>query len=61
MTQQYITLWRKPAPDNLDWDFHVSLHLSDAETVVANIKARGVHQYRTYTIGDHIADLSSEY
>jgi hypothetical protein len=59
---KYITAWRRAPPDNvLDWDFHVSMNIEDAAIVVKNIKARGVHQYFTYALGDKITDLSSEY
>ncbi len=60
--QRYVTLWRKPPPANVfEWDFHVSENLKEARTVVKNIKARGVHQYGTYPIGERVEDLSSEY
>ena len=59
--QRYITVWRKPAPDVLDWDFHTTEVRSEIPALIANLKGRGVHQYHTYPIGDKIADFSSEY
>ena len=61
MTDRYITVWRNPAPGNLDWEHYVSEDRKEAERVVENIKAQGVHQFWTYAIGLRLPDLSSEY
>lgn len=61
MAQRYVTTWRKPAPDQFDWDFYVSDSLEQATKVVANILEEGVHQYHTWPIGEMVTDLSSEY
>lgn len=58
---RYIVLWRKPAPDNLDWDFYVCEDTEGVERVIDQIKKQGVHQYRTYELGEKFPDLSSEY
>ena len=57
----WIVLWRKPPPNNLDWDFQTAQSLEEAETIIRNIKKLGVHQYRTRPLGDAIRSLSSEY
>ena len=61
MAQRYVTTWRKPAPDQLDWDHHVSDSIEEVEKVIANIKQRGVHQYHTWPIGELVTEHSSEY
>lgn len=58
---RYITTWRKPAPDMLDWDHHVSEDKAEAERVIENIKSRGVHQYHTFELGPQVKELSSAY
>lgn len=59
-SERFITTWRKPEPDKfLEWDHHVSECRRDAETVVANIKLRGVRQFRTFRLGDSVPELSS--
>ena len=61
MTDRCITVWRKLAPNNLDWDHYVSDSREDAEITIANLRAKGVRQFSTYPIGDRLPDLSSEY
>lgn len=61
MSDRYITTWRKPAPDQIDWDFHVSDSLEEVNKVVENILKQGVHQYHTWPIGEMVTELSSEY
>jgi hypothetical protein len=61
MTQRYITLFRKPAPNQLDWDFYISEDADEMRRVVANIADQGIHQYSTYSLGDRIVDRSSVY
>lgn len=56
---RYITLFRKEA--SLDWDFHVSESISEAEQVEKNIKKRGVRQYSTYELGKQLEHMSSAY
>ena len=60
MTDRSITLWRK-VDDVFEWDFHISITLGDAETVVKNLKDQGVKQYTTYPIGDSVVELSSTF
>lgn len=60
MAQRYITVWRKR--DNpLDWDHYTSEDEREAAIVIDNIKSIGVHQYRTYPIGDKVDRFSSAY
>ena len=59
-SQRIITVWRK-VDSVLDWDFHVSEDATDAARVVENLKKQGVHQYRSYPLGENIAELSSGY
>ena len=59
--QRYITTWRKPTPDFLEFEHFFSESLSEAEAVVANIKKQGVRQFGTYKLGDLVLDLTSEY
>jgi hypothetical protein len=61
MSQRYVTTWRKPAPDQFDWNHHVSDSIEEVEKVIANIKQRGVHQYHTWPIGELVTEHSSEY
>ena len=61
MSGHYITTWRKPAPNVLDWDHHVSFNRADAETVVRNLKAQGIRQFHTYPLGEQIAELSQDW
>ena len=42
---RYVTMWRKLAPDFLDWDFHVSADECERDQVIKNITERGVKQY----------------
>lgn len=58
---RYVITWRKEAPNTFDWDHHFADSREEAETVIARLKGRGVHQYGTYPIGERAADLSSEY
>lgn len=59
---RYIALWRCTEPERvLDWEFYVSESMDDAERVVANLLKQGVHQYRTYKLGDRLENLSSAY
>ena len=58
--KRYITTWRKP-DDILEWDHFVSDSVRELETVIANIKKRGVKQFYTYPIGDVVDEYSSEY
>jgi hypothetical protein len=60
-TCRYVITWRKTPPNILDWDVYFARDRSEAEQVVKNITARGVHQYGVYPIGERVADLSSEY
>lgn len=59
--QRFITTWRKPAPDQFDWDYATSDSVEDLDRLLENIKSRGVHQYHTYPIGDMISEKSSSY
>ena len=59
--QRYVTMWRKTGGSVLDWDVQVSESLLEAERVVENITAQGVHQYSTYPIGECVENLSSKY
>lgn len=61
MAQRYITLWRKTGDKLLEWDNHVSESRDEAERVVKNITADGVHQYHTYQLGVFDPELSSRY
>ena len=61
MTQRYITTWRKPAPDILDWDHYVSHSLEGVDRLIVNIRKLGVNQFHTYPIGDIMPDYSSEF
>ena len=58
---RYITTWRKPAPNVLDWGHHTSEDIEEVERLVDNLLDRGVHQYRTYELGGSVARLSSTY
>lgn len=58
---RYITTWRKPAPDTFDWDHCTCGSLDETERLVANLKKLGVHQYHTFTLGDQLPELSSDY
>lgn len=59
--ERYITLWRKTSERVLDWDFHTSESLGEAETVVTNLKAQGVIQFSTHSLGSKVDALSSEF
>lgn len=61
MTKRHIVLFRKPAPNVLDWDLHVVEHEENIERVIENIKNQGVHQYHTYELGAQLKEFSSEY
>ena len=58
---KFITLWRKPAPHFLDWDFHVSLHDGDEKRVFENLQKQGIRQISTYRLGEHLPELSIEF
>lgn len=58
--QRYITVWRKPEPNILDWDFYISEDRDEVSKVVANIIPQGVRQYTTYPIGDADAEFSGK-
>jgi len=58
---RFITTWRK-TEQVLEWDYHISQDLAEAERVVENIKQRGVIQFYTYPIGDApIANLTCDF
>ena len=59
--RRYITTWRKPPPNVLDWSHHASEDEWEAAQVVANLKAQGVHQFHTFRLGEMLPKLSSEY
>ena len=59
--QRYITIWRKPAPNILDWDHHISEDIEEVGRVVANLKQQGIRQYSTRPIGERVAEHSSEF
>lgn len=61
MTQgKYITVWRKPAPDFLEWDFHVSFHDDELPHVVRNLEKQGVRQFSTYPLSERMAEFSKD-
>ena len=58
--ERHITVWRK-VESVLDWDFLFTETHEDAARVVNNLKAGGVHQFSTYSLGPKVDDLSSEF
>ncbi len=49
--KRLITLYRKPAPDMLDWDFHITEPHEDVSRVIDHLVQQGVWQYSTWEIG----------
>lgn len=61
MGQRYVVTWRKPAPDQFDWDHDFCDSIQQVEKIVAILLKDGVHQYSTYPIGDRDPIFSSSY
>lgn len=58
--ERFIVMWRKPDAV-LDWEFYVAEDRYSARRVVANIVEQGAIQYSTYSLGDKLPELSSEF
>ena len=54
----WITNWRKPPPDILEWDHYVSHSEREVKELLANLKRQGVKQFHTWPLGTIIDEWS---